>query len=322
MLRINLLVHIHTVGLKRDLSVWRDALRHPGIHLTVTAFHDTVHHRSRRMLRRLIPMITRRPLYDINLFVEDVTEGWLNTARVNCLIPHQEWFTEAHRDLLPRMDWLLCKTRFAVESFLGHGISTKLIGFTSQDRFDKTVRKDYSACIHVAGSSMQKGSKTVNDVWLRNPSWPTLSLFWNNPRGTPVNGPNVRCETKFLDDAHLRWMQNMYGIHLCPSEAEGFGHYMAEAMSCKAVVVTTDAPPMNELVGHDRGVLVRYHRTTPQGAGTSFYVDPSDLEEKINTVLGMDPSRRRELGDNARDWYLENDLAFKTRLFEVMQSIA
>ena len=322
MLKINLLVHVHTVGLNRDLSVWRDALRHPGIHLTVTAFHNTVHHRSRRIFRRLIPMITRRPLYDINLFVEDVTEGWLNTARVNCLIPHQEWFTEAHRDLLPRMDWLLCKTRFAVESFLGHGISTKLIGFTSQDRFDKTVRKDYSACIHVAGSSMQKGSKTVNDVWLRNPSWPTLSLFWNNPRGTPVNGPNVRCETKFLDDAHLRWMQNMYGIHLCPSEAEGFGHYMAEAMSCKAVVVTTDAPPMNELVGHDRGVLVRYHRTTPQGAGTSFYVDPSDLEEKINTVLGMDPSRRRELGDNARDWYLENDLAFKTRLFEVMQSIA
>ena len=168
---------------------------------------------------------------------------------------------------------------------------------------------------------MQKGSKTVNDVWLRNPSWPTLSLFWNNPRGTPVNGPNVRCETKILDDAHLRWMQNTYGIHLCPSEAEGFGHYLAEAMSCKAVVVTTNAPPMNELVGHDRGVLVRYHRTAPQGAGTNFYVDPADLEDKINIILGMDPSRRRELGDNAREWYLENDLAFKTRLFEVMQSI-
>lgn len=267
-------------------------------------------------------MITHRPLYDINLFVEKVTEGWLNTARVNCLIPHQEWFTEAQQDLLPRLDWLLCKTRFAVECFSGHGISTKLIGFTSPDRFDKTVRKDYSAFIHVGGSSMQKGSKTVNDVWLRNPSWPTLSPFWNTPRGTPVNGPNVRCETKFLDDAQLRCMQNMCGIHLCPSEAEGFGHYLAEAMSCKAVVVTTDAPPMNELVGHDRGVLVRYHRTAPQGAGTNFYVDPADLEDKINAILGMDPSRRRELGDNARDWYLENDLAFKTRLFEVMQSIA
>jgi hypothetical protein len=321
-LRINLLVHVESVGLKRDLSVWRDALRHPGIHLTVTAFHDTVRHRSRRILRRLIPMITRRPLYDINLFVEDVAEGWLNTARVNCLIPHQEWFTEAHRDLLPRLDWLLCKTRFAVDSFLGHGISTRLIGFTSPDRFDKTVHKDYSACIHVAGSSMQKGSNTVNEVWLRNPTWPTLVLSWSNPRGTPISGPNVHCETGFLDDARLRRMQNMCGIHLCPSEAEGFGHYLVEAMSCKAVVVTTDAPPMNELVGHDRGVLVRYHRTSPQGAGTNFYVDPADLEDKINTILGMDPSRRRELGENAREWYLENDRAFKTNLIEVLQGIA
>lgn len=322
MLRINLLVHVHTVGLKRDLCVWRDALRHPGIHLTVTAFHDTLYHRSRRIFRRLIPMVTRRPLYDINLFVEDVTEGWLNTARVNCLIPHQEWFTDTQRAILPKLDWLLCKTRFAVGAFSDYGTRTRLIGFTSPDRFDKAVRKDYSAAIHVGGSSVQKGSKTVNDVWLRNPSWPTLSLFWNSPRGTPVNGPNVRCETRFLDDARLRRMQNRYGIHLCPSEAEGFGHYLVEAMSCKSVVVTTDAPPMNELVGPDRGVLVRYHRTAPQGAGTNFYVDPVDLEEKVNTVLGMDPARRRELGDHARDWYLENDRAFKTRMFEVMQSIA
>jgi hypothetical protein len=321
-LRINLLVHVHTVGLNRDLGVLRAALRHPRIRLTVTAFHDTVHHRSRRVFRRLIPLITRRPQYDINLFVEDVAEGWLNTARVNCFIPHQEWFTEFHRALLPRLDWFLCKTRFAMETFSGNSVSTKLIGFTSPDRFDDTVPKDYSACIHLGGSSMQKGSKTVNDVWLRNPSWFPLTLLWNNPRGTPVNGPNVRCETKFLDDARLRWMQNSHGIHLCPSEAEGFGHSLVEAMSCKAVVVTTDAPPMNELVEPDRGVLVRYHRTAPQGAGTNFYVDPGDLEEKVNTVLSMDPSRRRALGDNAREWYLENDRAFKTNLVEMLQGIA
>ncbi len=322
MLRINLLIHVHTVGLNRDLRVLREALRHPGIQLAVTAFHDTVHHRSRRILRRLIPVITRRPHYDINLFVEDVTEGWLNTARVNCLVPHQEWFTEAHRELLPRLDWLLCKTRFALETFSGQGVGTKLIGFTSPDRFDKTVQKDYSACIHLGGSSMQKGSRTVNTVWLRNPSWPPLSLFWNNPRGTLVNGPNVRCELKALDDARVRLMQNMHGIHLCPSEAEGFGHSLVEAMSCKAVVVTTDAPPMNELVGPDRGVLVRYHRTERQGAGTNFYVDPDDFEEKVNAVLNMDPSRRRALGENAREWYLENDRVFKANLVELLQGIA
>ena len=32
---------------------------------------------------------------------------------MNCLIPHQEWFTEDLKALLPQIDWVLCKTSMA-----------------------------------------------------------------------------------------------------------------------------------------------------------------------------------------------------------------
>jgi multisubunit Na+/H+ antiporter MnhB subunit len=41
------------------------------------------------------------------------------------------------------------------------------------------------------------------------------------------------------------------------SEREGFGHYINEARAVGAFVISTDHPPMNELVTPERGALVK-----------------------------------------------------------------
>jgi glycosyltransferase involved in cell wall biosynthesis len=119
----------------------------------------------------------------------------------------------------------------------------------------------------------------------------------------------------------LRNYQNSCGVHLCLSEAEGFGHYIVEAMSCKSLTLTTNAPPMNELVTQNRGVLVEYFKTKPQRLGINYYVNPSDLETKIDRALGMDSMSKKVLGENARDWYLENDRFFKHKIVEIIKYI-
>ena len=43
-----------------------------------------------------------------------------------------------------------------------------------------------------------------------------------------------------VDDDKLIEFMNKFYYHLCPSEAEGFGHYINEALSCKSIVVTTN----------------------------------------------------------------------------------
>jgi glycosyltransferase involved in cell wall biosynthesis len=321
-LRINLLVHVHTIGLRRDVLVYREALRGLPVRLSVTAFDPALGSRVARGLTRAAGSVLRRPLYDINLFVEEIAEAWIPLARVNCLVPHQEWFSDTTRASVSRMNWLLCKTQFAMRLFAEMGPRVTFTGFSTLDRYDPSVPKDYGACVHVAGTSLQKGSAIVNEVWLRHPEWPVLTLHWHEPTARPVPGRNVLCVTSYVDERTLRETQNRCGIHLCPSEAEGFGHYLMEAMSCASVVITTDAPPMNELVQTDRGILVGYRHKAPQAAGTNYYVDPAKLEEAISGVFAMNPSEREKLGRRARVWFLENDRLFRQQLWEVLQGIA
>jgi glycosyltransferase involved in cell wall biosynthesis len=37
-------------------------------------------------------------------------------------------------------------------------------------------------------------------------------------------------------------------VHICASEREGFGLYLDEARAVGAYIISTDHPPMNELV--------------------------------------------------------------------------
>jgi glycosyltransferase involved in cell wall biosynthesis len=320
-LHVNILVHVHTAGLRRDVDVFRRALRGLPARVSVTAFDPAWRPRIVRGLRRASGTIRRKPIYDVNLFVEEIVEGWIPLARVNCLVPHQEWFSDETRALVPRMDWVVCKTQFAVQLFQSLAPRTAFTGFTTIDRYEPAIAKDYNACVHVAGSSLQKGSCTVNEVWLRHPRWPVLNLHWTEPTARPVPALNVRCERSFVDERALRKLQNRCGIHLCPSEAEGFGHYLVEAMSCAAVVITTDAPPMNELIRPDRGVLAGYNRQAPQGAGMNFYVDPARLEDAVESVLAMSTAERERMGQSARAWFMENDRLFRQRLWEVLQGM-
>ena len=81
------------------------------------------------------------------------------------------------------------------------------------------------------------------------------------------------------------------------------------------------AAPMNELVTEDRGILVNYHKSKTQRLGIAYYINPSDIETKIDGILGMDNISKKVLGANARDWYLENDRFFKQKIVEILHNI-
>lgn len=132
---------------------------------------------------------------------------------------------------------------------------------------------------------------------------------------------NINCIAKYVDDDELRLVQNRHGVHLCPSEAEGFGHTLVEAMSCGAVVITTDGPPMNEMVTPDRGALVRYGRTGRQRLGTNYFVDVDALEKSIVSVMAMPEAEKRALGASARRWYQSNGEFFRQRVVELVGSV-
>lgn len=320
-LRVNLLIHTHSFGLRRSMGVWKRLLTEAGFNLTVTEFLSDPIHRISRAVRRSRVTLTRRPMYDVNIFYETLHPNWFPAARINCLSPNQEWFPDHQRQLLPRLDCVICKTHYAESLFQRLGCRTAFTGFTTPDRWRPTPEKDFRRVLHVAGLSNQKGTRAINAVWLRHPEWPLLQLFWTAPNASVIPSSNISWTSTYVPEPDLLAVQNASGIQLCPSEAEGFGHYLLEAMSTGAVVLTTDAPPMNEFVTADRGILVSYSRTALRGAGTNYYVDLDALEHAISHALEMDDSSRHALGARAREWYLQNDREAAERVREALLSL-
>ena len=129
----------------------------------------------------------------------------------------------------------------------------------------------------------------------------------------PVNVDLIR---RHLPDEELKKLQNSHGIHLCPSISEGWGHYIVEAMSCHAVVITTDGPPMNELVTPERGILVPTFHTESRHLGCNFFVDQIALEKIIGYTASMAFTQKKNTIMAARQWFEENRSGFMKNLKE------
>ena len=132
---------------------------------------------------------------------------------------------------------------------------------------------------------------------------------------------NVNLITDYLSDKDIVKLLNEHPIHLCPSLSEGWGHYIVEAMSCGAVVITTDGPPMNELIRPERGILVNAPKTEARHLGTNFIVTPSALEATIKRVLTMPCEERESLQSTAQNWTIQNDRNFRGRFTKILSKI-
>lgn len=311
--RINIIARQNGVGLDRDVRLIHDVLVDGGYEVTVS------HCRGIPPLRAIFP---GKKSYTANLFIERIYPRWLGQADVNFVVPNQERFPKRHLSLLRRMDHVLCKTDHGFEVFSNHHESVHQIGFTSPDmRIADLKREDPPACLHLAGRSTLKGTETVLSIWEKHPEWPNLTLI-QCPENAPHTVPdNVTLLTEYLSDEELQTKLNENLIHLCPSLSEGWGHYIVEAMSCSAIVVTTDGPPMNELVNAERGFVVPFQKQEPRHLGTNFFVDPDALEETLTKLFSSPSDELKNKGARARSWFEENDRAFATKLSGAMKKL-
>ena len=336
MARVNVVAWHNGGGLSRDVYILLDVLRASSYEAHINgepAARSCLHplrdqHRALNAdWRRVQQKLAAQPRYEINLFLEEILPAYLPFARQQALIPNPEWFRPESAQALSTIDWVLCKTRSAQATFEALGRKTRFIGFTSFDRFDPGSGSSTPlSFLHLAGRSWQKGTQALIELWGQRPDWPSLTLVQSpiladGTEAEPIEADNVQHILKRLDDMTLQRHQNAHGIHLCPSEAEGFGHTIVEAMSCAALTLTTDAPPMNELVTPDRGVLVGYHRTYDQNLATAYEVSLADLERKIDRILTMDVATRRQLGIEAQCWYKRNDERFRRRLIATLEDM-
>ncbi|MCK4359388.1 MAG: glycosyltransferase family 4 protein [Candidatus Cloacimonetes bacterium] len=117
-------------------------------------------------------------------------------------------------------------------------------------------------------------------------------------------------------DIRVRDVEELYDlykegdIYLAPSRKEGLGLPIYEAMSCGFPVITTNAPPMNEVISDER-LLVKTKNNEP---------DLDDLISKmvfvVNTYLGNISRQNRKIIEEKFSWNV-----LKSKYLKVFQEV-
>lgn len=260
------------------------------------------------------------PIFYYEDFPEDfMTNGWVF---VNLDITDFSRFNDPYSP-----QFIACKTHQAY-NILSNKFPDKTViytGFTSFDKYNDSIEKDYSKFIHIAGKSPFKGTENLVKTWIKHPEWPTLIIV---ARGEPEIGCkkilnsleykplNIQFIFDFLPEENLDKLSNKIGIHICSSDHEGFGHYLHEAKALGSVVLYTNAPPMNEtFVDGYNGIAIDCNFSHLRNNICPVYkITEEGLEKAVNQVLQMSTEELREMGILARESFLEEKEKFRTNL--------
>ena len=277
----------------------------------------------------------------------------------------------------------LCKSKFNLAQLQNIGISNaKYIGFGNSNGVSNNTSKnsDYSKeiyqipnlCLHIAGSTLLKGTKVLIDTWILkrikapliitayNKHFSNENLFsywkthdpsikelpqeilqtWKSHSNTHIPIPKFEnvgsiyfCKDE-LSDKVIKFLQHIADIHIYPSLIEEWGQIIDEGRKSKALVLTLDAPPMNELIDESCGILVKatrgddlqdilpYNNIKYFAKNISYQTyKPSvqNLYNGIKHMLNMSYEERRALGEIAFHKSQINYYMFKKQFTGLVQ---
>ena len=192
---------------------------------------------------------------------------------------------------------ILCKTKqtYDILSRLLPYKNVVFTGFTSVDRHipeynsKNNSKNKYRSFIHIAGKSPYKGTLQVVRAWLKHPEWSNLTLICREEILEAIidsvkGASNIKLIKEFLSENRLVEYMNQNGIHICSSKHEGFGHYINEARSTEAVVLYTNAPPMNEMFTdgvNGIGISSIQDKPVNKGICPTYLVTPETVENAV-----------------------------------------
>lgn len=330
MTSINIVYRDNGLGLSRDCRLLAEALRSHACDVAVTGLSaDDERWRRKKRSRWLVrskrwwhrTTSRRAPKkFDANIMLEHLWPEHLDRALRNILLPNPEWFDRHDMHFLRDIDMVWAKTRNGASIYERLNCATHYVGFVSDDRYDADTPRARTF-LHLAGGSRTKSTLHTMNVWAAHPQWPTLTVLQHPSEAKPAPAAaNIIHRIGYLDSskpeeyAQLRALQNSHLFHLCLSETDAWGHYLVEALGVGAATFATDAPPMNELLTADRGLLVPYASTGRMALATTYQFDDKQFAATVEHALSLGDAEILHIGRRARDWFHENQRTFVSRL--------
>lgn len=256
------------------------------------------------------------PTCDVGIFLELLQPKLFPAMRHAVGIFNPEWFMPQWRRYMANMTHIWAKSHEAYDAFssMGHKKKTHLTGFASRDLWDPSVDR-MDKCFHLKGHSDLKNTQSILEAWRNNPDLPELVIVSNNPI-EDVPG-NVTLMSR-VSNYELKRLMNECYIHLCPSRAEGWGHYITEGLSVGAMVVTTDASPMNEQIRPEWGKLIAPSASHRRGMVREYDVDPEDIADAVRDALTAPAPRRDRQSQMAREYLRMRNRSFEKNVLRLL----
>jgi len=283
-MKINVYTSLNGVGLEKDANLLKNMLSEHEIFILDWQKHQ-------RGGRADIQIHLQIPRYDC-----------IQLSNRNIFVPNPEWFYPNWTEGLPRFKEIWCKTRDCFSIFGRLHPSCVFTGFISQDFYSPEVKKE-KKILHVCGSSRTKGTLEIIEAYKKNKDLP--KCFFVGANKWDVSGCNIK-QLGRLSEPDLKRLMNESLIHLCPSYYEGWGHYLHEAASTGAVVITTDAPPMSEFFSSR---LVLTETEERMNKGTLYKVDVESLVQEIKKVYSVPLEQLILEGNKNRESFLQRNKA-------------
>ena len=267
-------------------------------------------------------------LGDLAISIERAySADFLQLYKARAFYTNPEWFTDKDQAVCESNDVsILHKSKHYYSSLSEQLPNNKhyYTGFTSIDPSIRVV--NYSVFSHFRGQSKQRLSQKLIDIWQQNPDLPLLRLqAYGNDIGIRTNAWAAAGNIHFYFGKveKEKYFQELAqgGIHLCTSQMEGFGHYLNEARAMSALTIALDAPPMNELITEEAGILVPAKELRKHGLGTLYFAEQQDLVQAIERARSMSVAERERLGRNARQLYEEQSKEFRESLYTYLQNV-
>jgi len=252
---------------------------------------------------------------DVAIYLELFNPHLMRYARRTVGVFNLEWFDPRWRTYLPQLTQLWAKSADAHATYGRLRLRPHLTGFLSRDLYDPQVERTLS-CLHLKGHSGLKNTPAVLEAWATNPDLPPLTIIAQQPIPNPPPGVTVLGHLPFADVVtHL----NRHQIHVCPSRAEGWGHYITEGLSAGAAVITTNAAPMNEHVHPDWGWLLPSTGQRARSLAIEHAVSPDDIATAVREAAEMTPDERAGVAKRARESVAHRNEQFRQTALDLLR---
>jgi len=274
---------------------------------------------------------------DIHLYVSNTKYELTQMASIRLFMINHELFSQkdADLDVLKNIDYVLCRTNISVEWARQikekNNLSYKIIytKFTSLFPIIK-VNKIQNLILHSAGEHHWKQTDSIIQAWMTYPDLPSIVITCSDQCYDNIKNilkgklipKNMILYNKLLDKKKFELIKNEIGIHLCPSIVEGYGHYINEARKIRSLVVTSDYPPMNELVDAESGVLIKCSSFGKKKNGAILcIIDKEHIYEGVKKTINLSLEARDVMIERSYEKYVDDTNFFIAVMKELISAL-